>query len=264
MNTLMKTVVFSLIVFLTACKNEIKVEGFWIGVDEDGKWNQEVIEITQDSIFMFNPYGLPLKSTYTLDGSEMKIGTTYQLFSNELYDSGGVVSLKIVDNTLIWKNQDLSFNYVRSEFSSCVEHYANSQSVSIDLPINNHFQSIHLSSYSMIDLFIGFDGNGKVRMIMNDEYIDSYDDLTTILSTKKDELEIRRIFLRVFADKSIDMEPLQKLHEAMRQTNVGLIQYVSKPSKRVNKNLSENPYSSHFYGYSMFIDTPPIRIIEDQ
>ncbi len=242
----MRIALFLLIITSSlSCQQNLDIQGFWVGVDENGDWNDQTIEVTADSIFIFHHFGLPLKSTYSISGSKIISGITYQLFSNERFSDGGEVEIEISDDTLHW---DLSSNpdkYVRSRFNSYVEHYANSKGLNIELPESDTFINSDFHQHKYLDLFVGFDDQDKVSMATNEGTIQDKD-LTKWLSESSEAY--KTMVLRIFADQSIGIETLDPVQAAVDSSKIHLIQYVSKPKKRELRNLYQNPYSNYFYG----------------
>ncbi|MFT7234058.1 MAG: hypothetical protein ACI8TA_003287 [Cyclobacteriaceae bacterium] len=244
--------IFLLSSFISCQQRKIDVEGFWVGTTEEG-----VIEITSDSIFIYNPFGLSLKSTYNLENRRIKMPNTYEFFAEEIFQGPNEVEVDIIDDTLIWKLHEYPLKFIRSKFDTYVEHYANSQGLKIELPISNKFLNTSHINYCYSDFFIGYNSNYEVEMKLNGEVVNSFNDLPRLLNIEKEICEYRLVVLRIFADKSIDMNPIQELHNSMRQSNFLRIHYVSKPDKRVFVNMLQNPYSNSFYGNKILIrDTP--------
>jgi biopolymer transport protein ExbD len=251
------TILFTLSL-LVSCKSSKDINGLWVGITEEGS-----IEITRDSIFIFNPFGYSLKSTYHLTGESICSGPLYFFTNEKFYDSTSCVAVKFRSDTLFWQLPDYPLQFVRSRFETYVEHYANSKELKIDLPNSDLFIPTDFRNYSYADLFIGYDKNGDVTMKLNDQTVISYDDLPQLLSIQKDMAE-HILALRVFADRRVEMESIHELHSAMKIANVASIHYVTKPINKTLKNNYQNPYSNSFYGIKILIrETPTIKIIED-
>lgn len=256
----MRYAIFLLIsALLLSCQQNLDIQGFWVGVDEDGNWNDQTIEVTSDSIYIYDYFGIPLKSTYSLTGSKIKSGTTYQLFSDERFNEGGEVDIEIFDDTLYWKLSSTPDKYVRSRFNSYVEHYANSKGLRIDLPASDLFKKLDHNNLTYLDLFIGYDSASEVQIILDYYPVESFDLLPDYLT--EHSIGHGRYALRLFADKSIDSSYILQVREAIKKTGIHLLQNVTKPSARRLVNLQQNPYSNYFYGATTVVRTEP-KIVE--
>lgn len=245
---------------LLSCQQNLDIQGFWVGVDEDGNWNDQTIEATADSIFIYHYFGMPLKSTYSLTGSKIKSGTTYQLFSDERFNEGGEVKIEISEDTLYWKLSATPDKYVRSRFNSYVEHYANSKGLKIELPTSDIYSHPKFGSYTPVDLFIGYDSSGQLRFSIEEMTTDSLRTLSQWMNQESDAFHTTH-FLRLFADKSVPSQHILMVREAMKKSNIHLLQNVTKPSTRRLVNLQQNPYSNYFYGTTTVVRTEP-KIVE--
>jgi biopolymer transport protein ExbD len=246
-----------------SCQPNLEIQGFWVGVDEEGNWSDQTIEVTADSIFIYHYFGMPLKSTYSTSGSKIKSGTTYQLFSNEKFHDGREVEIEISEDTLYWKLSSTPDKYIRSRFNSYVEHYANSKGLRIDLPVSDTFIESDYNSNTYVDLFIGYNENNEIKFGVNDLLFDSGNSLTQWMNQESDQFNTRFI-LRLFADKAIPSDYVISVREAMKQSNIHLLQNVTKPSTRQLINLYQNPYSNHFYGTTMLVRAEPkIEVIAE-
>ncbi len=247
--------IFFLSSFISCQQKRVDLEGFWVGTTEEG-----VIEITSDSIFIYNPFGLSLRSTYNLESRRIQMSNAYEFFSEEIFHGPSEVEIDIIDDTLHWKLPEYPLKFIRSQFDTYVEHYANSQELKIELPISNKFLNTSNRNYCYSDFFIGYNSNHEVEMKLNGEVVSSFNDLPRLLNIEKDLSNCRLLGLRIFADKSIDMNPIQALHNSMRLSNFLRIHYVSRPEKRVFINMLQNPFSNSFYGNKILIrDIPTIK-----
>ena len=257
------TILLLILTILLSCQQELDIQGFWVGVNEQDQWNYQTIEVTTDSIFIYDYFGMPLKSTYSISGSKIKSGTTYQLFSNERFNEGGEVEIAISDDTLYWKLPPTPERYVRSRFNSYVEHYANSKGLKIELPTSDSFTPSDYNSNTYIDLFVGYNEKNEIKFGVNDILLDSANSLIQWMNQESDKLHTR-IILRLFADKSIPSDYIMQVREAMKRSNVQIVKNVTKPSTRKKINLYQNPYGNHFYGKTMPVrNEPVIKVITE-